>query len=234
MSLLVVIPARMASSRFPGKMLAPLSGRPMILHVCERASRIPDVDRLLVATDHKEILRVVEDAGFAAVMTSSEHRSGSDRVAEASRGWTGWILNLQGDEPLFDPRSLTPLLRAMEESPEAEIGTLACPLGEGESNNPDRVKVCFDEKGLALDFSRQFENRRGETLRHIGVYLYRPGALEKFISLPPTKRESSENLEQLRALESGMRILVATVENWSPGVDRPEDLKVIEKDLEAL
>ncbi|MBC8366895.1 3-deoxy-manno-octulosonate cytidylyltransferase [bacterium] len=234
MPTLIVIPARMEASRFPGKPLVEIAGRSLILRVCDQAAKVGGAERLLVATDSEAILQHVKDAGYEAALTSSRHSSGSDRVAEAAGDWQGMILNLQGDEPLADPELLDRLIARMEAEPSIDIGTVGVPLVAGELLLQDRVKVCVNKAGRALDFRRLYDSppEAGRLLRHAGVYLYRAGALAAFSKAQPCEREKAERLEQLRALEMGLIMHVEEGADWAPGVDRPEDLKVIVKRLE--
>ena len=229
---LAVIPARMGSTRFPGKPLAEIAGRSLIGLVCDRASRVPGLDRLLVATDDGAILDHVRSLGYEAVMTRAEHSSGSDRVAEAAEGWEGLVLNVQGDEPLLDPDFLGRLVGRLRAEPGWDLATAGVAPDPGDLENPDRVLVQVDEEGRALDFRRLWQQvppRRGRLLRHAGVYLYRAAALARFVAAAPCDRERRESLEQLRALDLGMAIGVLEAAAWPPGVDRPEDLKVVAK-----
>ncbi len=234
MSTLIVIPARMAATRYPGKPLVEIAGRSLILRVCDRASQVGGAEKLLVATDDESIRRHVEEAGYEAKMTSPRHPSGSDRVAEAAGDWEGLILNLQGDEPLADPAVLDELIAEMERRPGMDIATVGVPLADGELAQADRVKVHRDPEGRALEFRRIYEEApaEGGLLRHAGVYLYRADALRAFCAAEATPREIDEGLEQLRALDLGLSMFVLEAADWAPGVDRPSDLKVIEKRLE--
>jgi len=230
--LLAVIPARMGSTRFPGKPLAEIAGRSLIGRVCDRAALIPGLDRLLVATDDERILEHVRSLGHEAVMTDSGHASGSDRVAEAAAGWEGLVLNVQGDEPLLDPGFLGRMASRLSAEPGWDLATAGVPPDPGDLEHPDRVLVHRDDSGRALDFRRLWPGEppaEGLLLRHAGVYLYRAGALARFVAAPPCTRELDEKLEQLRALELGMAIGVLQADHWPPGVDRPEDLKVVAK-----
>jgi len=226
---LVVIPARMGSTRFPGKPLADILGKTLLQRVCERARGIAGIAGLRVATDDDRIRAHVEDCGFQAVMTRSDHATGTDRVAEAAGDWEGLVLNLQGDEPLFDQLTVARLIGRMREDAGVELGTAATPLGAGEWEHPDRVKVLRGEDGFARDFQRlPLELPDGVVaLRHAGVYLFRARALRRFVAEAPAERELAEGLEQLRALALGMPIWVEPADEWGPGVDRPEDLKTI-------
>lgn len=232
MAILVVIPARMGASRFPGKPLAVIAGKTLIQRVCERAASLPGIAGLRVATDDVRVHDHVRALGFESRMTRPDHPSGSDRVAEAAADWTGQVLNLQGDEPLFDRQAVSSLIAALESRPAIPMGTVGVPLPAADLANPDRVKVLRGSDGLAVDFRRLLDSRLAaaeETLLHVGVYLYRAETLARFVALPPSERERAEGLEQLRALSAGIPIWVAKGSRWAPGVDRPEDLKVVAK-----
>ena len=225
----VVIPARYASSRFPGKPLAVLAGKPMILHVCEKASA-SRADTVMVATDDVRIFDAVSSAGFKAVMTRKDHPSGTDRVCEAVSGTdAGIVINVQGDEPLIPTSVIDELITLMRDRPELDMATVAVPAVR-ENMTENNVKVVFGNDGMALYFSRApipFLRSGGVEAPmwlHWGIYAYRRAALEKFVSLPPGRLENCEKLEQLRALENGMKIYVLTSNLSSIGVDTPEDL----------
>lgn len=230
----VVIPAREQSERLPGKPLADIAGRPMIVHVLERASRARGVERVVVATDSERIAQVVVDAGGQAVLTSPDCPSGTDRCAVAARelGTPEVVVNVQGDEPLLDPGAIEGLLGAFDD-PAVEMATLARPLAKEERDNPNVVKVVRDLRGDALYFSRApIPHPRGEgaqALAHVGIYGFRGAFLQRFASLPPTPLEQTEKLEQLRALEHGHRIRVLVTEYRSIGVDTPEDLQRVRR-----
>ncbi len=243
MRALAVIPARFASTRFPGKPLATVLGKPMIQWVAERAARIRGIEAVLVATDDERIRRVVLDFGGRAVLTSSACPSGTDRVWEAARGWDGdVIVNLQGDEPALEPEAVETLLDLMASDPELAMGTLAAPLDRREDyENPDVVKVVLGERARCLYFSRSpVPHLRdapfaGSPLyRHVGVYAYRRAFMEVFTSWPEGVLEAMERLEQLRALERGVEIRAAVVRWPGCGVDRPEDVARAEAVLRAL
>lgn len=227
---IVVIPAREQSERLPGKPLADIAGKPMVVRVWERASQARGIDRVLVATDSPRIAEVVRAAGGEAVMTSSDCASGTDRCAEAVRGLAGVevVINVQGDEPLLEPSVVEALARAFEDASVC-MATLARPLLAEERENPNVVKVVRDLRGDALYFSRApipFARAEGaEPLAHVGLYGYRRDFLEIFAALPPTPLERTERLEQLRALEHGHRIRVLRTDYRSIGVDTPEDLE---------
>ncbi|MBQ7208472.1 MAG: 3-deoxy-manno-octulosonate cytidylyltransferase [Lentisphaeria bacterium] len=225
----VVIPARYASSRFPGKPLAVLAGKPMILHVCEKAAA-SSADAVMVATDDSRIFDAVSAAGFKAVMTRQDHPSGTDRVCEAVSGTDAEIvINVQGDEPLIPTSVIDELISLMKGHPELDMATVAVPAVR-DNMTENNVKVVFGNDRMALYFSRApipFLRSGGVEAPmwlHWGIYAYRRAALERFVSLPPGRLENCEKLEQLRALENGMKIYVLTSNLSSIGVDTPEDL----------
>ena len=227
----VVIPARYASSRFPGKPLAILAGKPMICHVCEKASA-SKADYILVATDDERIAKVVTEYGYTAVMTRSDHQSGTDRIAEAVKlaaPDVDVVINVQGDEPLIPTSAIDDLLTLMTENSSYEMATIAVP-GNRDTMTENNVKVVFGSDGKALYFSRSmipFARKGGvpdQVYLHWGIYAYRKSVLERFVELPSGRLEKSEMLEQLRALENGISIYVLVKELESIGVDTPEDL----------
>jgi 3-deoxy-manno-octulosonate cytidylyltransferase (CMP-KDO synthetase) len=234
--ILAVIPARYASSRFPGKPLALIQGKPMVEHVWERCKQATSLDRIIIATDDLRIAQAVEDFGGEARMTSPDHPSGTDRIWEVACNLPefGLIFNIQGDEPFLNPETLDMIARSMEEVPDIDIMTTVTPIRDAvERNNPNCVKAVISQNGRALYFSRAPipYQRDGQTdqvvplgYRHLGLYLYRREALECFTQLPPSTLESVEKLEQLRALEAGMIIGTVVVEHAPIGVDTPEDL----------
>ena len=231
---LAVIPARYGSTRFPGKPLAPIGGLPMILHVSRGASRIEGVDRVIVATDDARIRNVVEEDGGTALMTKKSHRTGTSRVAEvAARIESDIVLNIQGDEPLLPKRGIEKLIREMREDPSILMGTLATPSNDPkEHSNRDVVKVVRSASGDALYFSRSpIPHDGGRFLKHIGVYAYRREFLLRYASLRRGPLEKAERLEQLRALENGVGIRVLICRAGTIGVDRPSDIKRVEKRL---
>jgi len=235
-----LIPARYASTRFPGKPLAELAGKPMVVHVCERA-RASGARSVAVATDDRRILEAVERAGFRALMTRAEHASGTDRIAEAAAalglGAEDIVVNVQGDEPLIEPGLIAEVAGALARSPDASISTACHPIrGEADFANPNVVKVVLDAKGYALYFSRSGipfpRDGRVAANRHIGIYAYRVSFLNKYSSLSVSPLERSEALEQLRALWHGFRIAVTTSDVESPpGVDTPQDLDAVRRML---
>jgi 3-deoxy-manno-octulosonate cytidylyltransferase (CMP-KDO synthetase) len=228
----VIIPARFGASRFTGKPLADLSGRPVIAHVVERARRARGVAVVAVATDDERIAAAARAAGAEAILTGPA-ATGTDRVAEAARRLSPapeLVVNLQGDEPLIEPEAIEALVRAMEESG-AEMATLARPLEPGELQRPQVVKVVTDLRGDALYFSRAaIPHRRagGESplaRAHVGIYGFTAAFLERFAGLAPGRLEGEEALEQLRALENGIGIRVADTAYRGFGIDTPEDLE---------
>ncbi len=240
MKIVVIIPSRYGSTRFEGKPLALIAGKPMIRHVYERAKEAGSVTDVLVATDDQRIFDAVEDFGGNAVMTSAENRSGTDRVAEAAEKigleLDDIVVNVQGDQPLFDPRSIDELVKPFFSYPDLEISTLAFKIVKKEEiTNPKDVKVTFDSKGFALYFSRSpipcgRDSSTGfDTYKHLGFYAYTRRFLEKFRKLPIGRLEMIEKLEQLRAIEYGHRIMVVVTEYDSPEVDLPEDIARVEK-----
>lgn len=231
MRVVTVIPARYASVRFPGKALAEVAGKPLIRHTWERACQLPSIDRVLVATDDERIAEAVRGFGGDVAMTRADHPSGTDRVAEVARRVPAdLVVNLQGDEPAFDVKAVDKLVRLMMDEPAIEMGTLAHPIEEIEYQDPNATKVVLDQAGFALYFSRApipYRRRPGfaAPFRHIGIYVFRAATLQRFAGLRPTPLEQSETLEQLRALEHGIRIRVVLTVEASPGVDRPADLE---------
>lgn len=233
----VIIPARYASTRFPGKMLADLAGKPLIVHVCEKAAA-SRADAVAVATDHEKIFSAVRERGFQAVMTRTDHQTGSDRIHEAAEKLDcDIIVNVQGDEPLIPTSVIDELIELMKNRPELEMATVAVPASREELADPNKVKVVFGSDRFAFYFSRSvipFLRTGGvdtPVYLHWGIYAYRRAALDKFVKLPAGRLESCEKLEQLRALENGMKIYVMTSCLQSIGVDTPEDLAEAEKRL---
>ena len=239
---LVLIPARMASTRLPGKPLADICGLPMIVQVAKRA-REAAIGRIIVAVDHEDTYAAVADAGFEVVMTRTDHQSGSDRIYEALQaidpeGRAEIIVNVQGDLPTIDPETIRASLRPLED-PAVDIATLTVEIkDEEEKTAPSVVKVVgsaiSDNRLRALYFTRTTAPYgNGPLYHHIGLYAYRRAALEKFVSLGPSPLEQRESLEQLRALEAGMRIDVEIVDTIPLGVDTPADLEKARRILSA-
>ena len=239
-----IIPARFSSTRFPGKPLALLLGRPMIQHVCERVAAAELVDRVIVATDDRRILETVIGFGGEALLTRNDHPTGTDRLAEVAATLDAeLIVNVQGDEPMIHPQMIDQVVRPLLESPAIQMGTLAARLTRVEDfRNPNVVKVVRDLAGFALYFSRApipwprdvSEDDLAVHLpqlglwRHIGLYVYRRSLLLDYPGWPETPLEKQECLEQLRALERGVRLYVAETRWDSHGVDTPADLERVE------
>jgi 3-deoxy-manno-octulosonate cytidylyltransferase (CMP-KDO synthetase) len=236
---LAVIPARYSSTRFPGKPLALLAGRPMVAHVVERARDAACFDEVIVATDDERIVRAAADAGARPVLTGA-CRSGTDRVAEAVRDLpASVVLNVQGDEPALPPENLRLLAGFLRAHPEVPMATLALPGTTADLNNPNVVKVVCDLVGRALYFSRAAipypRNPGAEiVLRHVGLYGFQKEALLTFTSWPETELERTEGLEQLRALAHGMALHVLATVADSIAVDTPEDIGPAERALAEL
>jgi 3-deoxy-manno-octulosonate cytidylyltransferase (CMP-KDO synthetase) len=231
-----IIPARLQSTRLPNKPLQDLGGAPLIVRVLERVRASSALRDVWVATDSEEVVRVVEGVGGQALLTSADHRSGLDRVAEAARQLSDGrdpdpdsvFVNIQGDEPFVSPEGLDHLVRLMEH-PDVEMASIAAPfLDRDEVEDPNRVKVVIDRELRALYFSRApIPSGYGPAaipLLHIGVYAYRLRTLFELASLPPAPLEMAERLEQLRALWNGIQIHIAVGEYQSTGIDTPEDL----------
>jgi len=237
-----IVPARYASTRFPGKALAPIAGKPLIQHVVERCQKAKTLSEVIVATDDSRIADVAKK--FCRVeMTRPEHPSGTDRIAEAAARCTcDAVVNIQGDEPLIDPAVIDAVAGALAQN---EMATAATPVtNPAEYDNPNVVKVVVNAAGRALYFSRRTipylreaaspEGVRGQLaafpfLKHLGIYGYRRETLLRLVKFPVSPLENAEKLEQLRALENGIPIAVVKVEYDSVGVDTPEDVKRVEK-----
>lgn len=248
MKIVIAIPARIGSTRLPGKALADLGGEPMVVRVWRRCSLVRGVAAVLVATDDERIGAAVRAAGGTAVLTAAHHASGTDRVAAAVRGFEcDLVVNVQGDEPFVEPGPLEALIAAFSDAAPPEAATLATPVGAaGDLLDPSVVKVLVGRDGYAVYFSRlpipwrEGLRVRGPDalpgtgggaldttgyLRHIGVYAFRPGFLQRFTGLEPTFGEKSERLEQLRILEHGLRIRVVLTSWAAQAVDTPADLE---------
>jgi 3-deoxy-manno-octulosonate cytidylyltransferase (CMP-KDO synthetase) len=233
-----LIPARWASKRFPGKALVDLCGKPLIQHVVERASRAKSLSEVIVATDDARIAEVVRGFGGKIQMTSAAHPSGTDRIAEVAQDLAcDLVVNIQGDEPLIDPAEIDAAAAPLLTDPSIPMGTLACPLALEQAADPNAVKVVVGLNGFALYFSRApipylrdgHQGGASPYLLHIGLYVYRREVLLRLARLAPTPLEERERLEQLRALEHGIRIRVVATEKRSIGVDTPEDLERVRR-----
>ena len=241
-----VVPARWASSRFPGKVLAPLAGRPLVSWVVDAARRARGIDRVVVATDDERVVEALAPTSVEVVLTSARHESGTDRIGEVVAGSDARIvLNVQGDEPLLDPRALETLLGTLLADAGAGAATLVCPLAEGREEDPNVVKAVVGASGRALYFSRAVvpgvhpsRTRQLPLWHHVGLYAYRRETLDAFLAGRGGELERQEGLEQLRLLELGVGIAVGRIEDHAPGVDTPADLarceRVLARDPGAL
>ena len=229
----IIIPARYGSSRLEGKPLIEVGGKPVIQWVYEKAQQAKLADMIIVATDDERIFQAVKSFGGEVEMTSKDHKCGSDRIREVAERHPeiAYIVNLQGDEPLIKPESIDAVARNVQEDDNADISTLIRILkDEEEINNPNLVKCVIDNNGYALYFSRSkipFERNSGIATfyGHLGIYGYKRNALIKMTSLPQTPLEKTESLEQLRALENGMKIKTSVVDFVPVGIDTKEDLE---------
>ncbi len=234
MKVLCVIPARYASTRLPGKPLSLIAGKPMIQRVYERACQAELPDEVVVATDSELVEKAVLDFGGKVMMTSPDHPSGTDRLAEVALSYrdADVIVNVQGDEPMIPPEVIDRLAAAFADE-SLQMATLKTPMREEEYDNPAAVKVVTDLNGYALYFSRSlmpYPRKKPEdfkVFKHVGIYAYRRAFLLKYAALAPTPLERAESLEQLRALENGYKIKVLESDFQGIGVDTPEDLAAV-------
>jgi 3-deoxy-manno-octulosonate cytidylyltransferase (CMP-KDO synthetase) len=235
-----IIPARWSSTRFPGKPLHLIANKPLLRHVWERCIRARKLDAVIIATDDMRIAKAAFDWGAEVAMTSKRHRSGTDRIAEVVRKTRQFefILNIQGDEPLTEPALLDRFVETLRSDPKIDIVTAAHPFSNvAEASSPHQVKVIIDRYGNALYFSRYaipFPRNRSvpiRYLRHQGIYGFRRKALLDFVRWKRTPLERAESLEQLRALENGVKVHVLLTKYGSPGVDTPADAKALERPL---
>jgi 3-deoxy-manno-octulosonate cytidylyltransferase (CMP-KDO synthetase) len=251
-----IIPARLSSTRLPGKLLLPLAGKPLVLHTLEQAKKAENVTRVIVATDDEQILNAVLENGGEAILTDKNHQSGSDRIAEVAQKLpeNSIIVNVQGDEPLISPRTIEKAVAAILKDYRADIATTCEPISDfRDVLSQNVVKVVMDENDFALYFSRSpvpfprdaakkhdsLENalRNEPNLislfrKHTGLYVYRREYLLKFTELPQSVLEKAESLEQLRALENGAKIKVVETDETSIGVDTAEDFERVRRILE--
>ena len=237
-----VIPARYGSTRFPGKALAEIDGKPMVIRVMEAAEKSDLIEEVYVATDDLRIKSTVEAAGGNAVMTSKEHKTGTDRIAEAAELIDAeLIVNVQGDEPLIKSDTIAEALLPFKDNPELKMSTLRRKLNPSDAENPNIVKVVVDKDNYALYFSRSkipfYRDQAGDGgtfYQHIGLYVYRKDFLIEYSKMDSTPLERAESLEQLRVLENGYKIKVIETEAKLIGVDRKEDIALVEKELKRL
>jgi len=237
-----IIPARWSSTRFPGKPLHPIVGKPLLRHVWEQCRRARALDSIIVATDDMRIAEAAFAWGAEISLTSRDHVSGTDRIAEVAAKLRGvsHLINIQGDEPLIDPELINQLARKLQRNPKIEMITAAHPFeNSADAQSPDQVKVVLDRRKRALYFSRNsIPFARDATVpvcyfRHQGIYGYRRDLLLRFVRWKPSPLERAEALEQLRALENGVNIHVVVTQSGSPGVDTPDDARAIERQLLA-
>ena len=229
---LIVIPARYSSSRFPGKPLALIKGKPMIIHVYERAKNAKLASKVIIATDDMRIFNTAKEFNADVRMTDSNLKSGTDRVYEVAKNFKYEIIvNVQGDEPLIEPEVIDNAIKVLKDSKNADISTAAKAINNPkEISDPNVVKVVFNRSHYALYFSRSpipfcREKNNCKHFKHIGIYCFKRSALEKFVSLPESELENYEKLEQLRALDNDMKIKIFFTDYESFGVDTPEDLE---------
>jgi 3-deoxy-manno-octulosonate cytidylyltransferase (CMP-KDO synthetase) len=242
LKVIAVIPARYGATRLPGKPLVSLAGKPMIQHVWERAGRAERVTRVIVATDDERIVRAVEGFGGEARITRTDHRSGTERIAEVAAHVEGDVyVNIQGDEPLLEPGAVDAAVEALLEEPAASVATVATPIKTAaDIMDPNVVKTVLDFDGNALYFSRapipwvrdEIHRVHARHLKHLGLYVFQRKALLEFPTLPQGDLELAEQLEQLRWMENGWKIRVAEVPYDSVSVDVPEDVARVEKLLQ--
>ena len=233
MKVIIVIPARYCSSRFEGKVLANDTGKFLVQHTYERALRAKTVEKVFIATDSEKVLKACKSFGADCVMTSADHQSGTDRIAEAAKDIDAEVLiNLQADEPEIDPEDIDYVASLVLDNPSADMATLAAEFDNQEQViDPNVVKVVVDKQGRAIYFSRSvipYDRQSGglgkadQYLRHLGIYAYRKEALLKFTSLEPSFLERAEKLEQLRAIENGFTIIAGKVKHSWDGIDTPQ------------
>jgi 3-deoxy-manno-octulosonate cytidylyltransferase (CMP-KDO synthetase) len=234
-----IIPARWASSRFPGKPLHLIAGKPLLRHVWERCRRAKKLDAVIIATDDMRIADAAFEWGAEVALTSPHHQSGTDRIAEVAKKAKqfAFIINIQGDEPLVDPALIDSLVEKLRSNRKIDIATAAHPFSNPkDAASPHQNKVVLDRSGCALYFSRSaipYPSKGSPVryLRHQGIYGFRRQTLLQFVKWKPTLLERAESLEQLRALENGVKVHVLVTKHGSPGVDTPQDAKALEQKL---
>jgi 3-deoxy-manno-octulosonate cytidylyltransferase (CMP-KDO synthetase) len=235
-----IIPVRYASTRFPGKPLAEILGKPMFWHVFKRASQCPELSKLVLATDDHRIASAANNLNVPTINTRDDHVSGTDRVLEAAELLNvpddAVVINIQGDEPALDHKIITELIQPFT-SPDVQVTTPARKIDAKEAENPDMVKVVIAKNGGALYFSRSpiphsRDSQKTEFYGHIGLYAFRMNTLRQFVKLGPSRLERMEKLEQLRLLENGIPVQVVKTDYRSIGVDRPEDIETVSRILQ--
>ena len=229
-----VIPARLHSVRFPEKILARISGKPMIVHVAERAQKATQLDEIILAVDDEKTVRALEPYDFSSVLTSKNHPSGSDRIAEVIRNMdVEVVVNIQGDEPMMNPEIIDKLIEEFDDPSVQMTTAVSTVYGQEDILNPNSVKVFLDEKRNAVSFQRQLEDRNaGGWYHHVGIYAYRKKTLLAYTKMPPSVSEKAHNLEQLRALDNGISIRAVITDFPFRGVDTKDDLKKLKKYLQ--
>ena len=239
MNVMAVIPARLASTRLEAKVLLDIAGKPMIQYVFESVKESSLIDGIVIACDDERVMKVVQDFGAKAVMTSKDHLSGSDRIAEVVRDEdVDIVVNVQGDEPLIEAGAIDDLVRAITSDENCPMATLIKPIEDSNDiDNPNVVKVIVDCQGDAIYFSRsRIPFNRGTNsgvyYKHLGIYIYRKEFLMKYISLPVSVLEQTESLEQLRVIEAGYKIKTVITTMEIIGVDTREDLERVKKEIE--
>jgi 3-deoxy-manno-octulosonate cytidylyltransferase (CMP-KDO synthetase) len=230
-----IIPARWASTRFPGKPLHPIAGKPLLQHVWERCLRAKNLDAVIIATDDMRVANAAFEWRAEVAFTSPKHRSGTDRIVEVARKSKefAFIVNIQGDEPLVEPRLIDKIVDKLRSDHKIDIVTAAHPFADSkDALSPHQVKVVVDLHGDALYFSRApIPSSRQNILRHQGIYGFRRRALLQFVKWKPSPLERAESLEQLRALENGVKVHVLVTKHGSPGIDTPEDARALEQKM---
>src|SRR3982075_1723016 len=231
-----IIPARWASTRVRGKPLHLIAGKPLLRRVWERCRRAKELDSVIIATDDMRVAHAAFEWGAEVALTSPLHQSGTDRIAEVAKKGKdfAYIINIQGDEPLIEPRLIDKLVKKLQSDRKIDIVTAGHPFeNEDEASSPHQVKIIVDQNGIALDFSRAVPSipPGAKILRHQGIYGFRRDALLQFVKWEPSPRERAESLEQLRALENGVKVHVLVTKHGSPGVDTLQDAKALEKKL---
>ena len=237
MNTLCVIPARFASTRLPGKPLADIAGKPMIVRVYEQAAKATRLTEVIAAVDDQRVYDAVVQNGGNAMMTAKDHPTGTDRLAEvaAAHPEAELIINVQGDEPMIEPALIDELAASFDDDPDLQMATVMSPMAnQADIDNPNNVKVVTDKKGYALYFSRSplpyFREKTGMAVyKHIGIYAYKREFLLNYAKMAPTELEQTESLEQLRALENGYKIKVIKTDFHFVGVDTPADLEAVNK-----
>jgi 3-deoxy-manno-octulosonate cytidylyltransferase (CMP-KDO synthetase) len=234
-----IIPARWDSTRFPGKPLHSIAGKPLLKHVWERCLRAENLDLVVIATDDMRVASAAFEWGAEVALTSPKHRSGTNRVAEVARKTKqfAYVINIQGDEPLIDHRLIDKIVQKLRSDRKVGVVTAAHPFEDpADASSPHQVKVVLDLRGNALYFSRApipapRNDDRSLFLRHQGIYGFRRETLLQFVRWKPSPLERSESLEQLRALENGVKVHVLVTATGSPGIDTPEDATALEQKL---